>query len=75
MRTGLEFELLGTQHAADHVAIGIGEIDHAEFALHMGDVLDDLVRLLLAQGELVARGVERANHVHERVDGEGVVLA
>ena len=41
----------------------------------MGDVLDDLVRLLLAQGELVARGVERADHVHERVDGEGVVLA
>ena len=41
----------------------------------MGDVLDDLVRLLLAQGELVARGVVSADHVDERVDGEGVVLA
>ena len=41
----------------------------------MGDVLDDLVRLLLAQGELVARGVVCANHVDEGIHGERVVLA
>ena len=71
----LEFEFLGAQHATDHVAVGIGQVDHAELALHMGDVLDDLVRLLLAQGEFVPGGVERADHVHEGVHGEGVVLA
>ena len=41
----------------------------------MGDVLGDLVRLLLAQGELVARGVVCANHVDEGIHGERVVLA
>ena len=41
----------------------------------MGDVLDDLVRLLLAQGELVARGVVCADHVDEGIHSERVVLA
>ena len=41
----------------------------------MRDVLDNLVRLLLAQGEVVARGVKLAYHVDERVYRKRVVLA
>ena len=41
----------------------------------MGDILDDLVGLLLADREVVARGIERADHVDKGVDGKRVVLA
>lgn len=42
---------------------------------HMRDVLDNLVSLLLAQGKVIARGIELAEHVDKRVDGKGIMLA
>ena len=47
----------------------------AQFAFHARDVLDNLVRLLLAQGEIVAEGVELAYDVDKRVNGERIMLA
>ena len=41
----------------------------------MRDILDNLVSLLLAQGEVVTRGIELADHVDKRVDGKGIMLA
>ena len=41
----------------------------------MRDVLDNLVSLLLAQGKVVARGIELTDHIDKRVDGKGVMLA
>ena len=41
----------------------------------MRNILDNLVSLLLAQGEVVTRGIELANHVDKRVDGKGIMLA
>ena len=41
----------------------------------MRDVLDNLVSLLLAQGKVVARGIELTDHIDKRVDGKGIMLA
>ncbi len=41
----------------------------------MGDIFDNLVSLLLAQGKVVARGIELADHVNKRVHRERIVLA
>lgn len=71
----LELKLLSAQHAGYDLAVCVREVEHTQLAFHMGDVLDDLVRLFLAQGELVAAGVKGADHVHKSVDGKRVVLA
>ena len=41
----------------------------------MRDILDNLVGLLLAQGKVVTRGIELADHVYKRVNGKGIMLA
>ena len=41
----------------------------------MRDVLDNLVSLLLAQGKVVARGIELTDHIDKRVNGKGIMLA
>ena len=70
-----EHELVGRQHALDDLAIVLRQIQDAEFAFHMRDVLDNLVSLLLAQGKVVARGIELTDHIDKRVDGKGIMLA
>ena len=55
--------------------VSLGEVDDPQLAFHARDVLDNLVRLFLAQGEIVAEGVELAYDVDKRVDGEGIMLA
>ena len=70
-----EHELVGRQHALDDLAIVLGQVQDAEFAFHMRDVLDNLVSLLLAQGKVVARGIELTDHIDKRVDGKGIMLA
>ncbi len=40
----------------------------------MRDVLDNLVRLFLAQGKVVARSIKLTNHVDKRIDRKRVVL-
>lgn len=41
----------------------------------MRDILDNLVGLLLAQGKVVARGIELADHIDKRINGKGIMLA
>ena len=36
------------------LAVSRGKVQDAQFAFHMGDVFDDLVRLFFANGEVVA---------------------
>ena len=71
---GLEHEVLAAQHLLDDLVVSLGEIDDPQLAFHARNVLDDLVRLLLAQGEVVAEGVELAYDVDKRVDGERIML-
>ena len=72
---GLEQKVLASQHFLDDLVVSLGEVDDPQLAFHARDVLDDLVRLFLAQGEIVAEGVELAYDVDKRVDGEGIMLA
>ena len=59
---------------ADRVAVKIGPVDDADFGLHVGDLVDDVARAGLADGELVFVGLDGVDHLHERLDGEHVVL-
>ena len=70
-----ELQLVLAQHLLDHLAIARAQVQDAQLAFHVRDVLDDLVRLFLAQGKVVARGVKLPNHVDKRIDRKRVVLA
>ena len=70
-----EHELVGRQHALDNLTIVLGQVQDAQLAFHMRDVLDNLVGLFLAQGKVVTRGIELADHVDKSVDGKGIMLA
>ena len=41
----------------------------------MRDILDNFVGLLLAQGKVVARGIELADYIDKRINGKGIMLA
>ena len=51
---GFEYQAVGVEHPADNLAVSRGKVQDAQFAFHMGDVFDDLVRLFFANGEVVA---------------------
>ena len=70
-----EHELVGHQHALDDLAIVLGQVQDAELAFHMRDVLDNLVGLFLAQGKVVTRGIKLTNHIDKRINGKGIMLA
>ena len=70
----VEFEVLLAQELADHVLVKIGQVDDADFGLHVGDLVDDVARAGLSDGELVFVGLDGVDHLHERLDGEHVVL-
>ena len=53
-----ELQLVLTQHLLDHLAIARAQIQDAQLALHMRNILDNLVRLLFAQSEVVARSIK-----------------
>ena len=71
----LEGELVGGEHFLDDLAVTTRQVENPQLAADVRDILDDLVRLLLAQGEVVARGVKLAYHIDERVHRKRVVLA
>ena len=70
----MEFEVLLAQELTDHILVEIGQVDDADFGLHVGDLVDDVARTGLADGELVFVGLDGVDHLHERFDGEHVVL-
>ena len=70
-----EHELVGRQHALDNLAVMLRQIQDAQFTFHMRDVLDNLVSLLLAQGKVIARGIELTDYIDKRINGKGIMLA
>ena len=71
----LENQFVGSEHLSNNLTIARRQVKHAKLAFHVGDIFDNLVRLFLAKCEIVARGIELANHVDERVHRERIVLA
>ncbi|CDA35395.1 unknown [Collinsella sp. CAG:166] len=69
-----EHELVGCQHALNDLAVVLGQVQDAQLAFHVRDILDNLVSLLLAQGKVVARGIELADYVNKCVNGKGIML-
>ena len=71
----LERQLAGANLALEHLAVARAQVEDAQLAAHAGHVVDDLVRLLLAQGEIVTVCVELPDDVDEGVHRKRVVLA
>ena len=70
-----EHEVVLLDELADDFFVFVAEVEHADFAFHFGDVVNDFVCLRLAEGEVVAGAAEFADDIDERVDGKGIVLA
>ena len=75
MEQRFEAEVVGGEHLLDDLAVAPRQVQNPQLAADVRDVLDDLVCLLLTQGEVVARGVKLAYHVDERVHRKRIVLA
>ena len=71
----LENKIVLLYQLADDLLVLAAEVEHADFALHLGHVVDNLVCLRLAEREIVTRAAEFADDIHESVYGEGIVLA
>ena len=70
-----ELQLVLAQHLLDHLAIARAQVQDAQLAFHVRDVLDDFVGLLLAQGKVVVHGIKLPDHIDKCVDRKGIMLA
>ena len=60
---------------ADDFFIFVAEVEHANFAFHFGDVVNDFVCLRFAKRKIVAGAAKFADDIDECVHGKGIMLA
>lgn len=70
----VELNVVRAEDLRDDVAVEVAEVEDADLATQACDVVDDLARLALTDGEIVFGGVEALGHLHEGLDREGIVL-
>ena len=70
----VELNVVRAEDLRDDVAVEVAEVEDADLAAQACDVVDDLARLALADGEIVFGGIEALGHLHEGLDREGIVL-
>lgn len=70
----VELEVLLSQHLADHMRVVVGKVQNADLGTHVRDLIDDVLRSCLANGELVFIRFERVDHLDEGLDREHVML-
>ncbi len=70
-----ELEPLVLEELRDDPLVACREVHYADLAAVARYVVDYLARDRLAQCEVVSRGIAFLHDLHERLDGEGVVLA
>ena len=70
----LENKVVFLEQVGDVLAVEIAQVDDADFAAEAGYIVDDFFCLCFADGEFVIVDVEFLGHVHERLDGKGIVL-
>ena len=70
----VKLNVVRAEDLRDDVAVEVAEVEDADLAAQACDVVDDLARLALADGEIVFGGVEALGHLHEGLDREGIVL-
>lgn len=71
---GLKYQVVGSEHLAYDITVSRGKVQNAQLAFHMGNVFDDFMCLLFADGEVVACRIEFSDHVYKCVYGKGIVL-
>ena len=59
----------------DDFFVFIAEVEHAHFAFHFGDIVNDFVCLRFAERKVVARAAELADNIDKRIHGKRIVLA
>ena len=60
---------------ADDFFVFVAEVEHADFAFHFGDVVNDFVCLRFAEGKIVARATEFADDIDKCIHRKGIMLA
>ena len=59
----------------DDLFVFIAEVEHAHFAFHFGDIVNDFVGLRFAKRKVVAWATEFADNIDKRIHGKRIVLA
>ena len=59
----------------DDLFVFIAEVEHAHFAFHFGDIVNDFVCLRFAERKVVAWTTELADNINKRIHGKRIVLA
>ena len=70
-----EHEVVLLDELANDFFVFVAEVEHADFAFHFGDIVNDFVCLRFAEGEVVARAAEFTDDIDKRVHGKGIMLA
>ena len=70
-----EYEVVLLDELADDFFVFVAEVEHADFAFHFGDVINDFVCLRFAEGKVVAGAAEFTDDIDECVHRKGIVLA
>ena len=70
-----EHEVVLLDELADDFFVFVAEVEHADFAFHFGDVVNDFVCLRFAKRKVVAGAAKLANDIDERIHRKGIMLA
>ena len=70
-----EYEIVLLDELADDFFVFVAEVEHADFAFHFGDVVNDFVCLRFAERKVVAGAAKLADDIDECVHRKGIMLA
>ncbi len=68
-------EVVLLDELGDDLFVFIAEVEHAHFAFHFGDIVNNFVCLRFAKRKVVAGATEFADDIDERVHRKGIMLA
>ena len=69
-----ELQLLRTHQLPQHCLVKRVEVQDADLAFHLGDILQNLVGLCFPQAEIIVFSAARPNQRHKGIDGKGIML-
>lgn len=70
-----KYEIVLLNELGDDLFVFITEVEHAHFAFHFGDIVNDFVGLRFAKRKIVAWATELADNIDKCIHGKRIVLA
>ena len=72
---GLEYQVVFSNQVANDFFVFAAQVEHSDFAFHLGHIIDDFVCLRFTEREVVTGAAKLADDIDKGVYGEGIVLA